>query len=405
MRGPGTIDNDSARASANNESEFRPPKASVAPPSSTIAGPPNASEPHETERHNREHQIASRLAEARSAIDDGRALDALLLLDTVLASASDVLGIGETQTPAPDATVAPRATAPDSRMVTGSARLFVTRWGVTILAVPALIGAGMALSRLWPEAPRSTPGVNRAAVTTPAKRDQITLRSSIVHLKAPTAPPTDAPPSDSRVRRATLSAAAALPPRPAVASRDAHPSPAAPKAGPRVAAEPPAREARLSAAPPAITSAPPPLDRSTASANDAASNRIANEAAASSPSASEGVREDVHIRSALDAYANAYDRLDARAAQVVWPGVDARALAKAFSSLESQSIDLGTCDVIPRGVLAVANCRGTSSYVTKVGRRQRQDEPRRWAFTLRKSGDRWTILSATTERRADRVEQ
>lgn len=108
------------------------------------------------------------------------------------------------------------------------------------------------------------------------------------------------------------------------------------------------------------------------------------------------IADEARIHETLGAYAGAYDRLDALAAQAVWPTVDRRALSRAFSALEAQSIELGACDIRTNGTTATAICRGNASYVTKVGRRERQEEPRRWDFTLQKTGDRWSISSVTT---------
>lgn len=82
----------------------------------------------------------------------------------------------------------------------------------------------------------------------------------------------------------------------------------------------------------------------------------------------------------------------------MWPGVNQSALARAFDGLESQSLTFDACDVMLRGESASAVCRGTARYVPKIGSREEHVEPRKWNFTLRKSGSAWTIESARTER-------
>ena len=80
--------------------------------------------------------------------------------------------------------------------------------------------------------------------------------------------------------------------------------------------------------------------------------------------------DDTLVRRALQQYKSAYDALDARSAQAVWPVVNERALARAFDGLESQNVTFDACDVHVTGDLARALCRGTTRYVAKVGSRE-----------------------------------
>lgn len=106
--------------------------------------------------------------------------------------------------------------------------------------------------------------------------------------------------------------------------------------------------------------------------------------------------EEPAIRALLEQYGNAYSRLDARAARAVWPGVDVEALARAFDALESQDIDFERCDVQVDGTAARAACRGTSTWVPRVGERRARRDTREWTFRLVRAPDaQWRIQSAS----------
>ncbi len=104
------------------------------------------------------------------------------------------------------------------------------------------------------------------------------------------------------------------------------------------------------------------------------------------------------IRQALERYRAAYERLDARSAQQVWPAVDELALARAFTGLRSQSLTFDQCDVHVRGSAATASCVGSARYVPKVGSQQPRVESRLWDFTLRQTGNEWKIETARVDR-------
>jgi hypothetical protein len=106
----------------------------------------------------------------------------------------------------------------------------------------------------------------------------------------------------------------------------------------------------------------------------------------------------VLVRQVLQRYRKAYEGLDARSAQAVWPAVNEAALARAFDGLESQSLTFDACDVRLRGEAASATCHGSARYVPKIGSREPRMEPRVWNFTLRKAEGDWKIDSARTER-------
>ncbi len=104
------------------------------------------------------------------------------------------------------------------------------------------------------------------------------------------------------------------------------------------------------------------------------------------------------VEDALQRYRSAYGRLNAQSAQAVYPTVNRVALARAFDSLESQSLTFDACDVEVSGVLAKAICHGTAHYVPKIGSRYPRAEPLVWSFELRKSDADWTIYYAKASR-------
>jgi len=104
------------------------------------------------------------------------------------------------------------------------------------------------------------------------------------------------------------------------------------------------------------------------------------------------------VRRALQRYRHAYEGLDARSAQEVWPAVNQTALARAFDGLQSQSLTFDACDVNLRGEAATATCRGSARYVPKVGSRDPRVESLVWNFKLHKTGSDWLIDSARAER-------
>jgi hypothetical protein len=106
------------------------------------------------------------------------------------------------------------------------------------------------------------------------------------------------------------------------------------------------------------------------------------------------VSDEAHIQATLRRYEAAYGRLDARAAQSVWPSVDARALARAFDGLDSQTLQIERCDVQVRGALAEAACQGSTTYVRRVGSKTPRTEARQWSFRLEKVGEEWQIQTA-----------
>jgi hypothetical protein len=100
------------------------------------------------------------------------------------------------------------------------------------------------------------------------------------------------------------------------------------------------------------------------------------------------------VRRAIDAYRDAYQRLDAEAARAVWPSVDAGALARAFRDLSSQRVDFDGCVVSGEGDTAQATCTGRTTFVPRVGGASAVTAAREWRFRLRRGGGAWVIESA-----------
>lgn len=107
--------------------------------------------------------------------------------------------------------------------------------------------------------------------------------------------------------------------------------------------------------------------------------------------------DNVLVQRALQRYATAYSRLDAYAAQQVWPSVNRQALARAFGDLSSQQVSLGNCQIDVHGEAAHAACAGTATWAPKVGAREPKTEARNWNFELMKAGTAWQIVSARVQ--------
>jgi hypothetical protein len=162
----------------------------------------------------------------------------------------------------------------------------------------------------------------------------------------------------------------------------------APTAAPAIAMPSPAAE---SAAP---LNPLPPVDLSeTAILLSAESTTIEHTGGLPSP-----IDDELPVQRTLRRYRVAYDGLDARSAQAVWPSVNQAALARAFDGLASQTLTFENCDVQLHGEAATATCRGNTRYVPKIGSREPRTEPRVWNFTLSKAGSDWKIDSARVDR-------
>ena len=105
------------------------------------------------------------------------------------------------------------------------------------------------------------------------------------------------------------------------------------------------------------------------------------------------VSDERAIRSILERYRGAYDRLDAYAAKTVWPSLDEDRLARAFSDLDSQIMVFDACRIDVGSTRGVASCSGRMTYVARVGSRSVRTQARTWTFQLQKQDAGWTIDS------------
>jgi hypothetical protein len=101
--------------------------------------------------------------------------------------------------------------------------------------------------------------------------------------------------------------------------------------------------------------------------------------------------ERSNIRAVLDAYRHAYEQLDAVAASSLWPGVDTKALTRAFGTLRGHSVSFDSCDINLTQGRAMARCSGGITYVRRVGEPQPQSRSISWTFTLDRSSGQWRI--------------
>ena len=102
------------------------------------------------------------------------------------------------------------------------------------------------------------------------------------------------------------------------------------------------------------------------------------------------------VQGVLNRYRDAFNALDPAAAKAVWPSADTKGLGKAFGRLHEQEIVLETCNISVIGARAVASCDGTLRYVPNVGSRSARVQQGRWEFSLRETGDDWTIETVKT---------
>jgi hypothetical protein len=191
-------------------------------------------------------------------------------------------------------------------------------------------------------------------------------RASVTPVPKP--PPTRTPPSSNGVMPLTSAVlSSALPTSP--------PGPAGSTGGAPVLASPPAP-----AAPPPAPAGLPALRVAPSSSSSA-----------TLPPAPETVSPSAAVRNALDRYRRGFNELDSGEVKAIWPEVDEKALARAFSQLSKQLFVFDTCNVDVNGVLATASCRGRAQYVPKVGNKSPRVEMREWTFLLRRGPDDWWI--------------
>jgi hypothetical protein len=102
------------------------------------------------------------------------------------------------------------------------------------------------------------------------------------------------------------------------------------------------------------------------------------------------------IQNVLGRYLTAFMNLDVEEAKVVWPGVNARGLSRAFAGLDEQQFELNECEIAVAGSNADASCNGVVRYVPKVGGKTMRVERRQWKFELRNRDSQWLIENVDT---------
>jgi hypothetical protein len=177
------------------------------------------------------------------------------------------------------------------------------------------------------------------------------------------------------------------------------PTPRAPATAPAPSPAPPSSTIASASAPPSEAEAVekrPTLDPVPAIASNMPSTPVPATSSAPIDAPVPAVRtasnsasraeETAQIRSVLNRYETAYNRLDANAASSVWPNVDQAALDRAFKGLISQRVSLGLCDITVAGDVGGASCAGKARWEPRVGGGL-QTADRHWTFNLRKSTD------------------
>jgi hypothetical protein len=159
-----------------------------------------------------------------------------------------------------------------------------------------------------------------------------------------------------------------------------------PDRAPQDIARPPVVESVAPEAGPVATVAPDVPGGVTATSAASAANAIP--AASAGLALAAGVQG---VRAVLNRYRDAYSTLDVNLARAVWPGVDARALARAFDRISMQQFEFAACDISITGERALAGCSGNARYVPKVGNKNPRVESRVWEFELRRIDQQWTI--------------
>lgn len=224
-------------------------------------------------------------------------------------------------------------------------------------------------------------GVRPRAVPPPAQRVPFPTSPPLSQQVMRT-PPVEPAPSPAPAVAPSPAPAAAAPPAARVAAAESVPTPL-----PRVAIDDPVVTPAVTPpipepAPTAASSASPaPAPPSTVTASAAPS-------AAGGSAAARPVAADVDnsaIRDVLGRYRSAFNALDAKAAHQVWPTVNERSLDRAFGQLQQQNVSFDRCTIAVKGVIAQANCNGTTRFVPRVGNRSEQVEARQWNFSLRKA--------------------
>jgi hypothetical protein len=99
------------------------------------------------------------------------------------------------------------------------------------------------------------------------------------------------------------------------------------------------------------------------------------------------------VLGAINKYAVAYNRLDARATAAVWPSADHQSLVRTFTGLREQRLTLSACTTAVAGDRATASCRGERRYRPRVGDHSTRVQQGRWRFDLQRASGVWLIAT------------
>lgn len=336
------------------------------------------------EQRAKRRRVDRRLDAARLAIETGRLKAAASALDEVIELDPNLPDLHELTAQFDDLRRRAAATPRGPRVA------FAAVFVLTLLGASWLHESTSVLSRptIAAAPPLSTPMPLEAAipaaaaVATAGERDAVAVTESVDRRLTP------AVATEPAEERIAVAPALARPPAdlPEVEPPMPTVTPVAPPSVPRVTG---AVQDTASSAPVDLVAAvpppPPPMPAATP-------------AARSTPAVELSTDESLLVKQTLQRYRVAYEGLDARKAQAVWPAVNQAALARAFDGLASQSLTFDACDVRVRGELATATCQGSARYVPKIGSREPRTEPRVWNFSLHKAGDDWQIESARASR-------
>jgi hypothetical protein len=297
---------------------------------------------------------------------------------------------------------------------------------------PDLIAAVPAPAVPVPAVPAPSAPLARENATRPIERSRIAGL-------APPPPPVPrrvAPAASARAERETKPTSAALPSSPfpasqarsvtvpstavapnvtagsasgAAANTEAAGPPPRSVVAPSVTASAPAAStaAALPAPAPAAAATPSPATASNTSTPVSAAPTGANAPSATltpataippnaAPAASAVDIERGAVRQVLERYRTAINALDADAARKAWPGVNQRALARAFERLDEQDVSFQNCRIDVNRVNASAVCGGVVRYVPSIGSRTQRVEQREWTFKLRRQDNGWFIEGVGT---------
>ncbi len=324
------------------------------------------------------------LDEARAAIDEARKLaPGLADIDRIEAN---IFGREETK-------------VPDTPPRRSRALLY------TAAVVACIVALSMGFA-WWQHTQQTQPLASPATERVPAPGPSATVTPPAQHRPSPsvrietfdvTATSVNEPPVATMPAAATLEARAdtPAPPTPIATTMTAAPPPPADEREPAIRREP-APEPAVRRESFANLDAPVPALREMELTSTPTVAAAASPVPAPPPPR---IDENSAVRTVLHRYADAYSRLDASAAQQVWPDVNRAALSRAFGSLASQDISLGECVVNVSGASARATCAGAATWAPKVGGGGARTEPRNWTFQLAKADTGWQIVNARVQNR------